>query len=271
MNAGRTVFSQLMDFAPQQQFRRLVERHGAGYRVRDFSCWDQFLCMAFAQLTYREGLRDIEACLRAAPSLQHLGFRTRSVARSTLADANAQRSWRLYADFAQRLIKTARRLYASDSFGVELEHTVYALDSTLIDLCLSLCPWARPRGTSENRPMRDTSKAANGREAGQGCYTAPKPSPAIQFRVSGGSRPILDAPGRRIRLRRDATGAPSRCRNGGAGASRPAPPPFWREGVKSREREGSVLASKEPVSLCVQSAAAVLVRQLRGPHLSTWP
>lgn len=145
MYLGRTVFSQLMDFAPQHEFQRLVERHEADYRLRHFSCWDQFLCMAFAQLTYRESLRDIEACLRAAPSLYHLGIRSRLVARSTLADANERRTWRLYADFAQLLIATARSLYSGDSFGVELDHTVYALDSTIIDLCLSLCPWARFR------------------------------------------------------------------------------------------------------------------------------
>ena len=134
-----------MDFAPQHEFRRLVARRGADYRLRHFSCWDQFLCMAFAQLTYRESLRDIEACLRAAPSLYHLGIRAPAVARSTLADANERRPWRLYADFAQSLIATARVLYAGDSFGIELESTVYALDATIIDLCLSLCPWARYR------------------------------------------------------------------------------------------------------------------------------
>jgi hypothetical protein len=147
MYLGRTVFSQLMDFAPQHEFRRLVERHDADYRLRHFSCWDQFLCMSFAQLTYRESLRDIEACLRAAPSLYHLGIRSRSVARSTLADANERRPWRLYADFAQLLIATARSLYSGDTFGVELDNTVYALDSTIIDLCLSLCPWARYRSS----------------------------------------------------------------------------------------------------------------------------
>ena len=145
MYLGRTVFSQLMDFAPQHEFRRLVERHQADYRLRHFSCWDQFLCMAFAQLTYRESLRDIEACLRVAPSLYHLGIRSGLVARSTLADANERRTWRLYADFAQLLIATARSLYSGNSFGVELDHTVYALDSTIVDLCLSLCPWARFR------------------------------------------------------------------------------------------------------------------------------
>jgi len=142
MHEGRMVFSQLMDHAPIHEFRRCVARYEAGYRLRSFSCWDQFLCMAFAQLTYRESLRDIEACLRAVPSrLYHMGIRG-PVARSTLADANERRDWRVYADFAQTLMGIARTLYAHDSFGVELEQTVYALDSTTIDLCLSLCPWA---------------------------------------------------------------------------------------------------------------------------------
>jgi hypothetical protein len=143
MHVGRTVFSQLMHFAPQQEFRRLVARHEADYRLRHFSCWDQFLCMAFAQLTYRESLRDIEVCLRAAPNLYHLGLRSRAIARSSLADANERRPWRLYADFARLLIARAHSLYTHEPFGVELDHTVYALDSTIIDLCLSLCPWAR--------------------------------------------------------------------------------------------------------------------------------
>ena len=142
MYEGRTVFSQLMDLIPQREFQRAVARHRVAHRLRRFSCWDQFLCMAFAQLTYRESLRDIEACLRTAPSLYHLGIRTPAVARSTLADANERRSWQLYADFAQTLIAIARPLYAGDSFGLELADTVYALDSTTIDLCLSLCPWA---------------------------------------------------------------------------------------------------------------------------------
>jgi transposase len=148
MFEGRTVFVQLMDQMPRHTFRRLVRRYGGDDRVRSFSCWDQFLCMAFAQLTYRESLRDIEACLGAVPEkLYHLGFRTRTIARSTLADANETRTWRIYADFAQVLIGEARKLYASDSFGVELERTVYALDSTTIDLCLSLFPWAHFRQT----------------------------------------------------------------------------------------------------------------------------
>jgi hypothetical protein len=148
MFEGRTVFAQLMDQMPRHTFRRLVQRYGGDERVRSFTCLDQFLCMAFAQLTYRESLRDIEACLGAMPEkLYHLGFRTRTVAKSTLADANETRPWRIYADFAQVLIGHARSLYASDSFGVELARTVYALDSTTIDLCLSLFPWAHFRLT----------------------------------------------------------------------------------------------------------------------------
>jgi hypothetical protein len=145
MNLGKTVFAQLMDFVPTHEFRRCVERYGGNYKVSKFSCWDQFLCMAFAQLTYREGLRDIETCLRSVEArLYHLGIRGH-VARSTLADANENRDWRIYADFAQILIRSARSLYAQESFGVELEQTVYALDCTTIDLCLSLFPWARYR------------------------------------------------------------------------------------------------------------------------------
>jgi hypothetical protein len=145
MNLGQTVFAQLMDFIPAHEFRRCVNRYDGNYKVTNFSCWDQFLCMAFAQLTYREGLRDIETCLRAFESqLYHLGIRGR-VSRSTLADANESRDWRIYADLAQILIRTARDLYAGDDFGLELDQTVYALDCTTIDLCLSLFPWARFR------------------------------------------------------------------------------------------------------------------------------
>ncbi len=148
MFEGRTVFVQLMDHLPRHTFRRLVRRYGGDERVRSFTCWDQFLCMAFAQLTYRESLRDIEACLGAVPEkLYHLGFRSRTVARSTLADANEVRDWHIYADFAQVLIHQARKLYAGDSFGIDLKQTVYALDSTTIDLCLSLFPWAHFRST----------------------------------------------------------------------------------------------------------------------------
>jgi len=145
MNLGRSVFSQLISHLPDREFRRCVERYGGDRRIRSLSCWEQFLAMAFAQLTYREGLRDIEACLHAlGPKLYHLGFRRR-VARSTLADANESRDWRIYADFAQHLIGVARRLYARDPLAAELEQTLYALDSTTIDLCLSLFPWAKFR------------------------------------------------------------------------------------------------------------------------------
>jgi hypothetical protein len=131
-----------MDHLPAHTLRRCVQRYQGHYKVKQFSCIDQYRCMAFAQLTYRESLRDIEVCLRAQQSkLYHMGIRA-TVARSTLADANRVRDWRIYADFAQALIHTARRLYAKDEFGVELNHTVYALDSTTIDLCLSLFPWA---------------------------------------------------------------------------------------------------------------------------------
>ena len=143
MDSRRTIFSQIMDYLPLHEFRNCVKRYQGNYRVRKFSCWDQFLCMAFAQLTYRESLRDIEACLRSMQNkLYHMGIRGR-VSRNTLARANEKRDWRVYADFAQVLIHQARRLYADEDFGVELDETVYALDSTTIDLCLSLFPWAR--------------------------------------------------------------------------------------------------------------------------------
>ena len=145
MNLGRTVFSQLIAFLPDREFRRCVARYRGDQRLRGFSCWDQFLCMAFAQFTYREGLRDIEACLRSSPDkLYHMGIRGR-VARSTLADANESHDWHIFADFAQILIARARLLYAHDPFGVELQHSAYALDSTTIDLCLAMFPWARFR------------------------------------------------------------------------------------------------------------------------------
>jgi len=143
MNIGKTVFSQIIDFLPLHEFRKCVKRYGGKYKVKSFSCFDQFLCMAFAQLTYRESLRDIEACLRSMQNkLYHMGIRGR-VSRNTLAHANEHRDWRIYADFAQVLIHQARSLYADDDFGVELEETVYALDTTTIDLCLSLFPWAK--------------------------------------------------------------------------------------------------------------------------------
>ena len=134
MNLGRTVFSQLVDFLPTYKFQICVDRYQGNRYVKDFSCWDQFLCLAFAQLTYRESLRDIEACLRAQqPKLYHMGFRGQ-VSRNTLAHANEHRNWRIYADFAQILIAIARDLYRDEPFGVELSETVYALDSTTIDL-----------------------------------------------------------------------------------------------------------------------------------------
>ncbi len=147
MYAGKLVFAQVMEYAPWHTFRRLVTKYHGDFNVRSFSCLDQFLCMAFAQLTYRETLRDIEACLGAQPAkLYHLGIRG-NVSRSALADANAGRDWRIYFEFAQALIRIARRLYAKEPLGVELNETVYALDSTTIDLCLSLFPWAPFRQT----------------------------------------------------------------------------------------------------------------------------
>ena len=145
MNIGRTVFAQLMDHVPSYEFHKCVTRYRGDDHLRGFSCWDQFLAMAFAQLTYRESLRDIEACLRSMTSkLYHIGLRGK-VARSTLADANESHDWRIFADFAQVLIRIARPLYAHDPIGVDLDHSLYALDSTTIDLCLSLFPWARFR------------------------------------------------------------------------------------------------------------------------------
>ncbi len=142
MHSGKFVFAQVIDHLPLHSFRRCVRRYRGQYKVQSFSCLDQYLCMVFAQLTYRESLRDIEVCLRAQSSkLYHMGIRGR-VSRSTLADANEKRDWRIYADFAQSLIRIARRLYAGDDFGLELEQTVYALDTTLIDLTLSVFPWA---------------------------------------------------------------------------------------------------------------------------------
>ncbi len=145
MNLGRTVFSQLLDFIPTYQFQICVDRYQGNHYIKDFSCWDQFLCLAFAQLTYRESLRDIEACLRAQqPKLYHMGFRG-LVARNTLAHANEVRDWRIYADFARVLIGMARNLYRDEPLGVELSESLYAFDSTTIDLCLSLFPWGQFR------------------------------------------------------------------------------------------------------------------------------
>jgi hypothetical protein len=147
MYQGQTVFSQVMDFLSRKKFGQCVNRYNGNYRVRSFTCYDQLLCMAFAQLTYRESLRDIECCLRAMrEKLYHMGIRGK-VSRSTLADANETRDWRIYGDFAQILINEARRLYVDDDFGLELKETVYALDASTIDLCLSVFPWARFRKT----------------------------------------------------------------------------------------------------------------------------
>jgi len=147
MNTGKTLFAQIMDYLPWKTFHRVVSRYDGDYRVRTLPCAEHFRVLAFAQLTYRESLRDIEACLSAqAPKLYHMGIRS-PVRRATLADANERRDWRIYADFAQRLIVQARKLYATEDLGVQLSNTVYALDSTTIDLCLSLFPWAPFRKT----------------------------------------------------------------------------------------------------------------------------
>jgi len=145
MYSGPLVFTQVMDFMPLKTFQRCVARYQGNFSIKHFSCLDQFRIMAFAQLTYRESLRDIEACLRAQSSkLYHMGIRSK-VSRSTLAEANEMRDWRIYADFAHHLIAVARKLYQKESLAVELQNTVYALDATTIDLCLSLFPWARFR------------------------------------------------------------------------------------------------------------------------------
>ena len=147
MHLGKTVFTQVMEWVHPEQFRRCVARYQGNYKVSNFSCWEQFLAMGFAQMTFRESLADIEICLRSrGRQLYHLGFQS-SIPHSTLADANATRDWRIYAKLAEGLIRRARKLYAHESLEVELEHTIYALDSTTIDLCLSLFPWARFRST----------------------------------------------------------------------------------------------------------------------------
>jgi len=158
MNTGKTVFSQIMEFLPLYEFRKCVGRYNGDYKVKSFSCMDQFLCLAFAQLTFRESLRDIEACLRSMQSkLYHMGIRGR-VSRNTLSNANNQRDWHIYADFAQVLIHKARPLYAQDPFGVTLNDTIYALDSTTIDLCIALFRWAhyqRDRGAVKIHTLLD--------------------------------------------------------------------------------------------------------------------
>ena len=147
MNTGKFVFAQVTDIIHPQEFARCVRRYNGEYKVKSFSCWDQFLCMAFGQLTSRESLRDIEVCLRSREDqLYHIGIRSR-ISRSTLANANESRDWKIYADLAQGLIRRARHLYQEDPISVELDQTVYALDSTTIDLCLKLFPWAHFRKT----------------------------------------------------------------------------------------------------------------------------
>ncbi len=147
MNQGQTIFSQIMSYIPKHNFKCYVEKYRGNYKVQSFTCWEQLLVMAFAQLTYRESLRDIETCLRAMQSkLYHVGIRSK-ISRSTLADANNNRDWRIYSDFAYILINQAKELYRDDKFFKELDETVYALDSTTIDLCLSLFPWAKFRKT----------------------------------------------------------------------------------------------------------------------------
>jgi len=147
MHAGKIVFSQIMEFLPHNVFQRCVARYNGDFNLQTFSCLDQFLCLVFAQLTYRESLRDIEACLRSQPAkLYHMGFKS-LVARNTIANANAVRDWRIYADIAQYLIKIARKFYQAEDLGLDIENSVYALDATTIDLCLTLCPWALFRST----------------------------------------------------------------------------------------------------------------------------
>jgi len=148
MNSGRIVFSQIMDHLPRRTFHRCVQRYNGNRKAKDFKCLDQFLAMAFAQLTYRRSLRDIQSCLRAMDSkLYHMGFRCKTISRNTLANANEQRHWQIYADLAQVLITQATELYADEDLGLELENTIYALDASTIDLCMSLFPWARFRKT----------------------------------------------------------------------------------------------------------------------------
>ena len=158
MYTGKLVFAQVMEHLPVHEFRKCVARYGGDYKSRGFSCLDQFLCLSFAQLTFRESLRDIEACLRSVPEkLYHLGFRG-NIARSTLAEANENRDWRIYADLAEVLIRIARPMYASDPLGIDLDATVYALDSTTIDLCLAVFPWAsfrRQKGAVKMHTLLD--------------------------------------------------------------------------------------------------------------------
>ena len=161
MYQGRTVFSQVLDFLPRKSFRTCVKRYNGNFRIRTFSCYEQFLCMAFAQLTYRESLRDTVLCLRAMQNkLHNIGIQGK-VAKSTLADANEKRNWRIYCDFAQVLINRARKLYAGDDFGLQLDETVYALDASTIDLCRSLFPWAHFRSTKSGVKLHKFTPLSN--------------------------------------------------------------------------------------------------------------
>ena len=151
MYEGKLIFAQVMEFIPKYEFQKCVDRYAGNHKIRHFSCWDQYLCMSFAQLTRRESLRDIEASLRSVQGkLYHMGIRGR-ISKSTLADANEKRDWRIYADFAQILISQARILYQDNELGADLENTVYALDSTMVDLCLSLFPWSKPNNQKLDR------------------------------------------------------------------------------------------------------------------------
>src|SRR6266404_4064001 len=204
MNSGRTIFSQVLDHLPWYEFQKCVTRYRGDYQQKSFSCWDQYLCMSFAQLTYRESLRDIEACLRSmSPKLYHMGLRGR-VARSTLADANEARDWRIYADFAQVLIAIARPLYSHDPIGVDLDQNLYALDSTTIDLCLSLFPWAKFRKTKGAVKMHTLLDVL--RDTHQGERAAPA---------------ALLAPGRQDHRRAVGSDRDSDCDRLGHGVSRP--------------------------------------------------
>lgn len=174
MYHGKTLFAQLMDFLPWTTFTRLVSRYRGDHRVRTMSCAEQFRCMAFAQLTYRESLRDIEACLLAQTAkLYRMGFR-KPVSRATLADANERRDWRLHADFAQRMIAQARKLYGAESLGLELSNTVYALDATTIDLCLSVFPWATFRSTKAAGRSNCSSGGSNSTSASNASSAIPR-------------------------------------------------------------------------------------------------
>src|SRR6516162_945297 len=160
MNRGKSIFAQITEHLPLTTFRRCVARYGGEYKVKKFSCLDQYLCMAFAQLTYRESLRDIEVCLRAqANKLYHMGIKS-AISRSTLADANEVRDWRIYADFAESLIGIARHLYTEEPFGVDLKDSVYALDTTTIDLCLSVFPWGAISFDQSRGQITHTARSA---------------------------------------------------------------------------------------------------------------